>query len=229
MAFAQHDFDKSDAGITVVQSGGDPISGAGALRIDNAGNEVAPAINLVVERLNASFVRGLTQGRVRTLMNISDHLLEITREGEYGIYSMASQLNLTAGGAAYAFVLHVANTFDWRLVEYASGVSIGGGRVEHEAGSTFGSPALGKTFAIEFEWRLDLDNFGGIKLVCRAAEGTNFGAMQEVYNTTLGAAPLLTSVAEGLLYADLEGSNAFDFKRCWFQNTFYANYSSQGI
>ena len=229
MAFADHEFDKSDPGITNVIDVADPINGNGALRVDNAGNEAAPAINILNERLNTNFQRGLIDGKIRTRFHISDHELAVTREGEYGIYCMASQLDLTLGaGAAYAFVLHVDTDFDWRLVEYASGISIGGGRIDHASGSTVGAPALDKNMVMELDWVLDLDNIGGIRLTCRAAAGTDFSLLETVYTVTLGS-PLLTSVSEGLLYGDLEGASALDLKRIYFQDTFYANFVTKVI
>lgn len=223
MPFADHVFNKSDAGITAVQDNSNPFL-SGALRMDNEGNEFTPASNFVNEHLGGSFAIGHTKGFIRTQMTISTHLLQVTREGEYGIYFMASQLDITSTGSAYAFVLHVSTTFDWRLVEYSSGIGITGATVL-ESGSTFGDPGLGTQHAIEVDWEYDPVTIGGILIICRVSPDKNFANMQDVYTRTISS-PLTTSLAEGLMFADLEGSNAFDLKRVYFDNTFYSNFTT---
>lgn len=225
MPFADHVFTKSDAGITVVQDDNDLIDGTGAVRMDNFGNEFSPAVNIAQERLGPAFAIGETSGFIRTKFQVSEQLFLITREGQYGIYFMASQLDLTLGaGTAYAFVLHADNTgFSWRLVQYSLGISISG-VTTLESGETTGDPVLGKNMVMEADWDLDIDGIGGMRIICRAAAGTDYSQLEEVYNVTIGS-PLTTTTCEGLLYADLEGSATNDLKRIYYQDTFYSNFS----
>lgn len=229
MPFIDHVFLKSDPAITAVQDASDPFNGDGALRTDNVGLTVLNPRNVVMERLGPAFFVGEERGLIRTRINISDHPLSITNEAEFGIYFMASQLDLTGvTGAAYAFVLHVGTSFDWRLTEYSLGISLSG-QTNHETGSTVGSPALGKSMVMQVDWRLDIPNFGGIRIHCKAADGVDFANLETVYNVTLSS-PLSSTVAEGLFYADLEGqTGAGAFTRSWFQNTFYSNFSASAL
>jgi len=228
MPFADYTFYKSNPAITVVQNNNDPFSGdGGALEISNAGLEISSPINAVNGHLSTA-IAGQTVGFIRTEIYVSDHTLDISREGEYGIYCMADSLDLAnLSGKAYAFVIHFANVVDWRIVEYTNGIgqhSVPAPPIIHEQGSSVISPGVGKTLLMQFAWTLDVEGIGGIRLHAQVAEGTDSALLEDVYDITLGSGILDTSVQQGLLYADLEGGTGAETKRVWFINTFTTAY-----
>ena len=226
MPFTDRTFNKSNPGIVVVQQGDGPFSEPDVYRISNENTAGSDANNRVNEYLTAA-PSDQTVGLIRMRFQVNHALEEITREGQYGLYCMGSQLNLVTGtGSCYGFVMHIANTTDWRLIRYDSGISISGQTII-EQGSVVQNPEQGKPMVMQLEWTAT-DLIGGINLKCQAAEGENYADLQTIYDVTLGGG-LTTAVTQGILYADLEGQQSTDIKEMFVGNIFNSDYTIKAV
>lgn len=204
---------KSDPGIGVVISGD-------RLRIDNVGNEFTPAKNVACLRKSDSFTRGHIIGKIRTKMEVTDSLVSITREGSHGITCMWSQADLTGtSGSAYGFVMYFDGTIHWRLIKYTAGITNSSSALILQTGDTTLTPAIGTNYTMQLEWAHHV-LIGGTALKCSVGLASNeFNDLETVYDYTDGNNELTTSVGEGLVYGDLEGQQATDLKRVFWDDT----------
>lgn len=223
MALADWDVTKNPAGIDV------SILNQ-RLMIDNLATRSTNSSNFAHLRPNSSFPRGHLIGKIRTKMEITDHLLAGNRDGFYGVLCMMSQSDLTAGaGSCYCFGLRLVEptTFevDWALIKFTAGfnsISIHSstantillGRDDQTL-----DPQIDVNYTLELQWCYH-ELIQGVNLIARVGLAeNNFDDLQTVYDVTDTSTPLTTSVGEGLFYDDADGQDSNDLKRVHFDDT----------
>lgn len=176
--------------VTILHHTSTPLDGNRSVRFNittggGGGSKGAGAIYLVTP----TYTRGFVMGRLQSLMRVDGDV------SQAGIYFLASQVSGIAGaGSAYMFGPSGAN--NTLLLRKTSG---GLFATVWDLGETTGidvgtSPT--DTFALEVEWKADLDIFGGTQIICRY--GADLGSLVDVLEFVDEDSPLLASSAEGL-------------------------------
>lgn len=191
------------------------------LRIDNYG-VTAETVQVVTLVPSSEFSPGHIQGRIRTKMEVTEHVLDSNYEGCYGIICMMDVADVTTfpTGNCYVFGFAVVGAAPyWRLTKYVTGISINGSPDHVGTGDTTLTPALNTDYALEVTWAYDA-LIGGTNLVCKVGLAeNNFGDLVTVYDYTDSSSPHLTTVGEGLFWADLKKFLGGDLKRVYYNDT----------
>lgn len=167
-----------------------PLDGNRSLRFNittggAGGSKGAGAVFLVTP----TYVRGHVMGRLQTVMRVDSDLTL------GGMYFLASQDTGIAGaGSAYMFGPNGAlNTLVLRKT--SGGLYTGSPTTLDTTGIDVGASPT-DTFALEVEWKADLDIFGGTSIICRY--GVDLDHLNNVLEYVDELSPLLVSSAEGL-------------------------------
>ncbi len=164
-----------------------PLDGNRSVRFNvttggGGGSKGAGAVFLVTDP-------GHVMGRLQTLMRVDS---DVTLAG---IYFLASQsTGITGAGAAYMFGPGGAlNTLQLRKT---SGGLYSGSPTTLDTTAIDVGASDTDTFALEVEWKADLDIFGGTSIICRY--GVDLDNLNDVLEYVDESSPLLVSLAEGL-------------------------------
>jgi hypothetical protein len=179
-----------------------PIQGNGSLNFFHANPAAVTAAHL---QRKSTFPRGHTKGSIRTLVKVVAFV-----GGTYtgpGIQAMQSQLNManSTGSSYFAYLGTGAAGGLWafRVGKYVAGLNAVSGPQEFVAqGPTFGM-VLSSFWPMEFEWVLDQENLGGIRLTTRLGtiNTTSYTSLTTVSDLVHAVNPLTTSTAEGIGWA----------------------------
>jgi len=168
-----------------------PLDGNRSVRFNittggGGGSKGAGAVFLVTP----TYVRGHVMGRLQTLMRVDS---DVTLAG---IYFLASQATGIAGaGSAYMFGPGGAlNTL--KLQKTSGGLFAASPTTLHTIPVNVGASDPTDTFALEVEWKADLNIFGGTSIICRY--GVDLNNLADVLEYVDETSPLLASSAEGL-------------------------------
>lgn len=191
------------------------------LKIDNDAIKGTVTSSYAHLRLNSDFSRGYTIGKIRTKLEITDHTLSTSNDGDYGIVCMMSGSDLTGGaGSCYVFCLNVVNTITWSIAKHTTGLDnlTDVGTTLLGSGSTTLTPARDVNYALELQWCYHT-LLGGTNLLAKVGLAeNNYTDLVTVYDVTDTSSPLTSSVGEGLFFADTDGT-VNDLKRIYFDDT----------
>jgi hypothetical protein len=169
----------------------------GGTRFDQAGSS----------HLNNTFTRGLTKGRLRTLVQRED--VTVDNNAGYGFYFMCDNLdptnnssdfywfgmNFTSGtGVKPIISKHVGDTMNAGQMLWGPGQA----DVLIESASEI-AQLQGDILPFQVEWNLDITAFGGVRITASAGlvGDTNFSNLAVLYDIIDSSSPLTSSLIEG--------------------------------
>ena len=100
MGFSDHTFHKSNVDVVAVQQGDGPFSEPDNFRFSNEDSAFSQPSNRLNGYLTSAPADQIV-GLMRMRFQVNQELEEITREGQYGLYCMASQADLTQGAGSF--------------------------------------------------------------------------------------------------------------------------------
>lgn len=198
MSLSQWEIIQSNASLYVGLDIGNPLVGAGSLRIDN--KNLLTTIAAATLRLNNTFAdRGFVKGMGRTLLNCD--VLASASIYHIGLLAMMSVADVTAASTScyFAGLQNIAGGSErWEVTKYTNGL-LNAGTALGTSGSNL--PSAGQTRALEFTWIYDTAQFdGGIALVLKVGTATNFSDLATVISVVDISSPLSASVGEGCIF-----------------------------
>ena len=153
------------------------------------------------------YPHGSTEGRLRSILRYHSNVLNC----RFGFACMQSQANLVSGGQAYAAVLTRGVPSHYiDLIKITAGIASS----TLIARSPLDLWSWGTTLTLEFAWKLDLANEGGIILHVRLGTATDYSDLAEVDNLTevvVSTAVLTTTVGESLIVRNEDGGGTGHF------------------
>lgn len=202
MALADWNIYKSNSGLLVAIDILAPILNTGSLKVGPE-SSIADAAFCAVPK-NPPYPHGYTRGKLRSLIEVAS-----TGAEQHGLTCMQSQENVTgAAGAFYALELDTLSLLNKiNLVKYSAGLQ--GSKTTLATGANNGF-TLNTPKAVEIEWNMDLAELGGVQLIVRSGDATDFSDLVQLHNVIDTTSPLSTTVGEGL-YAK-RTSNALEVR-----------------
>ena len=214
MTFSQWDkFEQSDAGtIATTLDVGSPLIGVGSINFEASS---AVTIGAALAQLNNTFTRGLTKGRIRTILEIHGATWSNSGLGHAGpgIFWGASSLDITST---------LSNWYWFGIGKDGGALNMfplvcraGGGNPQREmrdllwrvtsnnviaSGASSIAMVLGDTLPIQAEWDMDNANYGGTRITCSVGNvgDTDFTNLTVIYD-------FVDPASEGILTATVEG------------------------
>lgn len=208
MAFADWEGDNNDT--TASLNIATPIVGNGSLlmssTLSTSNNDPAATRNL-----NNTFTRGFSKGRIRTLARF-DFVKQFWNAAAVGIYCLATT-SIASGGAGtntYYFGCTSYNTNDPNspnathyIFKQSSDGNLGDllpADAIADTQSLSGGVVQGNILPIQFEWNVDIPNFGGTRLVYSVGNigDTDFTNLATVYDIVDNSSPITSGSREGI-------------------------------
>lgn len=214
MAFGDWDsFTFASAGtVTAALNVSDPIVGSGSL---TQGQNTDASVNAsVTTHLDSGFNRGLTKGRIRSIVRMDGNWVESAAfidEIGFGIYYMSNNFDINnntsdfywagmarprnSAGELQAVIARspnkVLHLLDWN--PFASTDEL------INSHTPITGVVEGDTLPIQIEWNLDISGLGGMRHTMSIGNigDTNFSNLTQIYDF-VEAGPLTTSSIEGL-------------------------------
>ena len=204
---------KEDASTVTVNDASTPIAGVASLQtqIVNAGP--------VTERMtlqNSTYTNGITEGRMRAKMRV-DTMSSIDSQGYVGFACMQNSPTVFTGtDQGYGVIVSAGTGLSApavSIIKWTTGFPTF--PVVLDSVSVPGL-LIGQSFVFQMDWVFDLGLLGGT--ILRGYIGTNttdFNDLIEVVTFTDTIAPLVFSVTESLLHANINGATGPDFDVKW--------------
>jgi hypothetical protein len=174
------------------------IDGASSLRVFDPAGPGPEGWHAQVVTGGLPYTRGLTYGKVRTLLKFLQATGGQVDGIRAGIFCMSSTSDISSTGSAYFMSIYpdtVDNVHMWKLT---SGLdqhpTLGATQQLFEASKSL---TIGTTVAVELEWRADSVQIGGTRLIGRVGNSITYGDLTEVFDIVDGSA-FFSTTAEGL-------------------------------
>lgn len=166
-----------------------PLEGNRSVRFNittggGAGTKGAGSVYLVTP----TYIRGHVMGRLQSLMRVDS---EVSQSGIYFLASQASGIS----GAGSCYMFGPTGSTNILQLRKTTGGLFSTTPTTLEAATVIGA-APTATFALEVEWKANLDIFGGTFITCRY--GVDLDSLADVIEYVDESAPLVVSSAEGL-------------------------------
>ena len=181
-------------------SGGSPtfaLQTVGAL-VDTASLEiVSPATGRIQGQLDSGQTRGFTKGKIRSLFRCTANT-GTALNSNIGLWCLSSVENMIGTGSGDAYGVGIAP---------AASANVRLRKIDQNFGEWFDDADLavanksfiaGTTVAMELEWNVDIPGIGGVNLVVRVGDATDFSDLSEVINIVDSSSPYTTGFAEGI-------------------------------
>jgi hypothetical protein len=204
-----------------------PIVANGSLHLIDNGGTVGGA-NLV---LKPTFSSGFSAGRIQTLVRVTDFIAASNLNSGPVLLAMQSTKNFVTAGNGYICQFgNQANGTNalagFGLTVYISltnqGIGVAGTGYLAVSSSPVFLYALGDVYAIEYQWELNLQRYGGIRHITRMgpANVTSFASMVLQTDVIQTTNLQTTTVAEGVGYwkGNATGGTGI-FQRCNLDET----------
>ena len=214
MPFGDFDVNKLDGDGFALIDTVSPINGAGSLRLAGSMDTNPETMSIT---LNSSQSRGYNAGRIQTLFRRESPAASGLTRGSGLLFVCSSATPWLVGQSCYFAGLSQAGAgnMEWRIFKFTNGFTVLSDGVEL-GNSTTNVPAITQTRAIEVEWN-DAPEFGGTRIIFRAAPDNVFGNMVDVITFT-DTTPNTTLLTEGFLSIDSAGS-VTNFEDARFDDT----------
>jgi len=199
-----------------------PIIGTGSYSIDSsATNSTAQG---AIATLDNTFTRGLTKGRIRTLVrfdadNFANYGASASTSVGPIIFYMCNNLDPTSTNTTfYATKLVMNGTNLVTPVIYqrktnsdiVTACGVGNGNNLADGASQIAITA-DDHIPMQIEWNLDIPGLGGIRhtLSLGAVNDNDFSGLSVIYDVLDTSSPITTSVVEGIGFIYFDGSPSF--------------------
>ena len=184
--YTDFDYFASSAQLAAVLTTTGPLVGTASLQITRVSGSAVTSVNVVpkVEKR-----QGTTTGQLRVLFK---HTVGGSTSQQFGLFCMQSQRDLRTSGAAYGLRVRGTNL---DLVKMSGGMVIAN---LAQLATVGGLMTFNTLHAIELRWAMDVTQLGGVLLTAWHGSAADYSSMTQVLSYQDIAAPLTTTVSEGL-------------------------------
>lgn len=197
--------------VTITPETTSPIEGLQSLSIEKFTGGTLTASGGVVASDVSGLTKGITAGRMRTVMK---RVSGGAGQGRAGIYCMTSNENPTFSSAD-CYALAVRENGDIELVKFSTGIQQTSPTILTTISSAISD--VTSLFTIELLWFYDITEFNGTRLIVKTGTSTDYSDLSLLAGGDLidSATPLSSSQSEGPFYS----TNAGTVARWLFDNT----------